>query len=72
MGNKIVADGSSRFRMTREYKMKIKAIQKQVIDEFALKPRPKNILSRIIMKFKMEAEINKRIRELSSHKNLHI
>jgi len=69
----LIEGGREKFERTREFRRKVGEIRKELTDKYSLTIlNEKNWLKRLIIKFKLQLEIYKRIEELSSLKNLHI
>lgn len=65
--------GRDELGSTNEYRKKVLAIVDEVTDQYAAQlSRERNWVMRLVIKVKREMEIRKRIRAMSSPKNLHI
>lgn len=68
----IIEGGKEQFEEINEYKLKVAEIRRDLTDQYSLAvSNEKNWVRRCLLKIKLEIAINKRIRALSSLKNLH-
>jgi hypothetical protein len=69
----LIEGGRANLENTSEFIKKVDEIKKEVTDKYSLTMvNEKNWVKRILIKIKLQIEIRKRVRELSSLKNLHI
>lgn len=69
----LIEEGRANLENTSEFIKKVDEIKKEVTDKYSLTMvNEKNWVKRILIKIKLQIEIRKRVRELSSLKNLHI
>ena len=69
---KLHEGGRDEFERTDEFMNKAEEIRKEVTDKYSLKlSNERNWVTRFLIKVKRELEIRKKIRALSSLKNLH-
>jgi len=69
----LIEGGRANLENTSEFIKKVDEIKKEVTDKYSLTMvNEKNRVKRILIKIKLQIEIRKRVRELSSLKNLHI
>ena len=70
---KLFEGGRDEFEGTSEFMSKVEEIRKDLTDQYSLKlSNERSWLKRLLIKVKLEIEIRKRIRALSSLKNLHV
>ncbi len=70
---KLIEGGRDEFERTSEFINKVEEIRKELTDKYSQKlSNERNWVRRFIVKVKLEIEIKKRIRALSSLKNLHV
>jgi hypothetical protein len=68
----LIEGGKERFESTRQFGTKVDEIKKELRDKYSLTIlNEKNWAKRILIVFRREIEIRKRISHLSSIKNLH-
>ena len=69
---KLFEGGRDEFEGTDEFINKVEEIRKDLTDKYSQKlSKERNWVRRFIIKIKLEIEIRKRVRALSSLKNLH-
>ena len=70
---KLIEGGRDEFERTSEFMNKVEEIRKDLTDKYSQKlSKERNWIRRFLIKVKLELEIRKRIRALSSLKNLHV
>ena len=68
----LIEGGMDEFERTNEFVNKVAEIKKDVADKYSQKiSNERNWLRRLFIRIKLEIEIRKRIKALSSLKNLH-
>ena len=69
---KLIEGGRDEFERTSDFINKVEEIRKDLTDKYSQKlSNERNWVTRFIIKIKLEIEIRKRVRALSSLKNLH-
>lgn len=69
----LIEGGRESLESTSEFIKKVSEIKKEVTDKYSLTiVNEKNRVKRLLIKIKLQIEIRKRVRGLSSLKNLHI
>jgi hypothetical protein len=69
---KIIEGGIEEFEATNEYKLKVAEIKRDLTDQYSrILSNERNWVRRLLIKIKCEIAIRKKIRALSSLKNLH-
>ncbi len=70
---RIIADGRERFESTPEFASKVAEIKKNVKDRYSLiLMSERSWIKRLMIRIKLNIEIERRIAELSSYRNLHL
>jgi type III secretory pathway component EscV len=70
---KLFEGGRDEFESTRQFMAKVEEIRKDITDKYSEKlSNERNWVRRLLIKVKIEIEIRKRIRAISSFKNLHV
>ncbi len=68
----IIEGGIEKFEATDEFKLKVAEIKRALTDQYSpLLCHERNWIRRLFIKIKLELAIGKKIRALSSMKNLH-
>jgi hypothetical protein len=69
---KLIEGGRDEFERTNEFAIKVEEIKKELTDKYSLAlSSERTWVRRLLLKIKLEIEIRKKIRALSSFKNLH-
>ena len=68
----LIDGGKERLEQTSEFQNKVDEIRKELSEKYSLTIlNEKNWIKRLLIKIRLRIEIRKRIKELSSFKNLH-
>jgi hypothetical protein len=71
--DQIIADSPELIRNTKEYKQKVESIQIEVTLKYdKILKREKNVFKRVLLRIKKRNEINRAIKQLTSHGNLYV
>jgi hypothetical protein len=69
---KLIEGGRDEFESTNEFTVKVREIRKELTDNYSLVlSNEGNWMRRLLIKVKLEIEIRKRVKALSSLRNLH-
>lgn len=70
--SKLVEGGMDNFERTVQFRLKVAEIKRELTENYGyILSREKNWLKRLLIKIRLKIEIDRKISQLSSSKNLH-